>query len=153
MVEARTGAALDAHTGSVIRREDVVPLMMSASSSFAASWDPAENVIDGERMLYLDAADFVRHTLGLIARRNGDELAAIFDLIERLHTEGDDFVRELATIGYLEGFQSAMADLARVNPDAEVVPLLGPVSLSWWRKLDRFWAGDPTALREVTEPG
>jgi hypothetical protein len=127
--------------------------MLSASPSFAASWDPIENVIDGERRLYLDAADFVRHTLGLIARQDVDELATIFDLIERLHTEGDHFVRELATVGYLEGFQSGNADSAGVDPDAQVVPLLGPVSLSWWIRLDRFWAGDPRALRESDGAG
>lgn len=126
-----------------------MPLLLAGSPSFAAEWDSTENVIDGERQLYLDAADYVRHVLRLVHQEAGSELEPIFDVIERLHVEGDDFVRELATVGILEGFQSANADTAGVNPDLEVRPYLRPVALAWWQRLDRFWDGDVTARNET----
>lgn len=133
----------------MIERDGVMQLLLASSPSFTDEWDPDENVIDGERQLYLDAADYVRHVLRRVHQEASSELEPIFDAIERLHVEGDDYVRELATVGILEGFQSANADTAGVNPDLEVRPLLRPVSLAWWQRLDRFWAGDMTALIET----
>lgn len=126
-----------------------MPLLLASSPSFADEWDSSENVIDGERQLYLYAADYVRHVLRLVHRKTSGELGPIFDVIEQLHVEGDDFVRELATVGILEGFQSAAADSAGVNPALQVRPRLRPVSLTWWQRLDRFWDGDVPALNET----
>jgi hypothetical protein len=54
------------------------------------------------------------------------EFPAIFDSIERLHIEGDDQVREAATIGLLEGIQTT-AGHRRVDPEV-FVPYLKPES-------------------------
>ncbi len=35
-----------------------------------------------------------------------DTFGKVFTLIERLHVEGDEYVRQLATIGYLEDLQN-----------------------------------------------
>jgi len=67
-----------------------MPLHLASCPSFAKAWDSSENVMDGERQLYLDAADYVRHVLGLVHQEASSELEPIFDAIERLHLEGDD---------------------------------------------------------------
>ena len=41
--------------------DGVIPLLLEAVPSFADAWDESENVDDGERLLYLDAGDFIRH--------------------------------------------------------------------------------------------
>jgi len=46
--------------------------------------------------------------------------------------EGDDYVRELAIHGFLEGFQTSD------RPD-DFVPYLLPVSKWWWEELELFW--------------
>ncbi|MCB0994624.1 MAG: hypothetical protein KDB21_06015, partial [Acidimicrobiales bacterium] len=75
-----------------------------------------------------------------------------FAVIERMHTDGDAYVAELATIGYLEGIQN-MVGHAGVDP-AVFVPYLGPESARWWRGLDRFWAGEhPTVEPNDEQPG
>lgn len=130
----------------MIDRDDVMSLLLASSPAFADEWDPAENLDDDSRLLYLDVVEYVRHVLRLIRLNAASELTPIFEVIERLHVEGDDQVRELATVGILEGLQSAAATSAGVDPELEVRPYLLPVSLEWWERLNAFWNGDATAL-------
>ena len=51
----------------LVRRDDVMTLLCSACPSFASSWNPDDNLDGGERLLYLDVAEFVAHVLDMIA--------------------------------------------------------------------------------------
>jgi hypothetical protein len=126
----------------LIAADDVMRLVVAACPSFGAVWDSDEHVDDRGRILYLDIADFARHVTELIRRSEVEELPAVADLIEKLHVEGDGYVRELATIGFLEA----------LHPDDAFVPWLQPESRRWWNRLNRFWNGDETALLEVDDP-
>ena len=119
-----------------------MPLVIAACPSFGAVWDPDENADEGGRILYLDAADFARHVTHLLRTGEQEEVPAVAALIERLHVEGDPYVRELATIGFLES----------LHPDEDFVPWLHAESRRWWDRLDRFWNGDATALHEGDVP-
>jgi hypothetical protein len=66
-------------------------------------------------------------------------------------SDGDEYVRNLGVIGYLEGFQMASVTEAGIGPEMEFRPRLGPVSERWWVRINRFWAGDHAAL-QVEEP-
>lgn len=138
----------------MIERDAVVPLLLEACPSFAPTWaeEEAENLHDdGDRLHYLDAAAFVRHLGALWLGGEVDELLAVFAVIERLVIEGDHYVSELAVIGYLETFQMETIGGLGIDPDTAFVPFFGPVSLRWWDRLNRFWAGDPRAL-DVEDP-
>ena len=63
----------------------------------------------------------------------------MFEAIERLHLEGDEYVREAATIGALEGIQN-VAGNDGIDPE-EFVIYLRPESLRWWGQLNEFWEG------------
>jgi LPS sulfotransferase NodH len=63
----------------------------------------------------------------------------VFDVIERLHLEGDDYVKEAATVGMLEGIQN-VAGNSGVNPE-EFFRYLKPESVEWWRQWNDFWDG------------
>lgn len=117
---------------------DVIDLVLAASPSFAESWDKDENVDEAGRLPYIDMADLARHLERQLDAGDTTEFPAVFELIERLHVEGDHWVRELATVGILEA----------LNPDKRFIPWLGPASISWWQRLDRFWGGDPGALND-----
>ncbi|WP_193606655.1 DUF7674 family protein [Nocardioides lijunqiniae] len=134
-----------------IEREQVVGLLLEACPSFADPWRDGveeEGADEGGRLHYVDAAAFARHVTALLAAGRTAELTATFAVIERLHVEGDDFVRELATIGYLEDLQNAL--LRAGLPMDLVVGWLGPESLRWWRGVQDFWSGrTPPPVRPV----
>lgn len=136
-----------------IEKADVAPLMLTACPSFHSIWDSDSrdfNINDetGERLGYLDAGDFARHLVSLLAEGETGSFPAVFEVIERLHREGDDYVRELATIGYLEGLQFAASHEPRVE-ESDFVPFLGPESLRWWRGLVAFWNGSATTVEPL----
>lgn len=124
--------------------------VLEASPSFAAVWDPNENLDDdGSRLVYLDAGDFARHVVGMHMVGDLSEFPAIFSAIERLHLDGDHYVRELATIGFLEGIQTS-AGHAAIDEDV-FVPYLEPESRRWWRGLQAFWRGELPSVGPVDE--
>ncbi|HMS87787.1 MAG TPA: hypothetical protein PKE56_05055 [Acidimicrobiales bacterium] len=127
--------------------DDVIPLLLKAMPSFAAAWDESENVDDGERLLYLDAGDFIRHLVHKHLTHEVEEFPAAFAVVERLVVEGDDYVRNLGVIGFLEGLQMMTVTAAGIDPEEAFRPLVGPVSERWWERINRFWGGEHDALQ------
>ncbi len=142
----------------VIGRDDVMPLLVKACPSFAPRWleietDPGHLEADGNRLCYIDAGEFARHLIRLHQEETLDEIALAFDIIERLHVEGDEYVRQLATIGYLESLQNQVGWGTEADPP-DFTPYLGPVSLYHWRRLDESYGnrkepGRPVGLLET----
>jgi hypothetical protein len=93
---------------------------------------------------------FARHLLKLHRAKQTADFPAVAQLIERLHVEGDAFVREAATIGLLEGIQNVWSNDG-VNPE-EFCPFLLPESLKWWRSLNNFWDGKIRFVGEDLKP-
>ena len=79
------------------------------------------------------------HLLGLHQQRDHREFLAVARAIERLHLEGDDYVRNAATIGFLEGIQNVWGN-SGTDPE-DFFPLLLPESARWWKQLNLFWEG------------
>jgi hypothetical protein len=103
------------------------------------------------RLGYIDAGDFIRHLVSLRVAGRTEEFPAVFDVIERLACEGDDYVRNLAVIGHLEGMQMIAVTSAGLDPEIDFRPFCRPASDAWWQRLNGFWAGDATALRKSHE--
>jgi hypothetical protein len=83
--------------------------------------------------------DFARHLLQLHRQQQTDVFPAVAQVIERLHVEGDHYVREAATIGLLEAIQNVWRN---EGTDPELfVPHLLPESARWWQSLNDFWSG------------
>ncbi len=92
-----------------------------------------------EQLLYVDLGDFACHLVDLYKRNELNEFNQVFDVVELLHIDGDDFVKEAVTIGLLEGIQN-IASNSGVNPE-EFVGFLKPISANWWNNLNDFWSG------------
>jgi hypothetical protein len=87
-----------------------MPLLRGACPSFASAW--TESLVDNAdvgsptgRLGYLDAADFIRHLVALRLDDDTEEFPGVFEVIERLVRDGDEYTSNLAVIGYLEGLQ------------------------------------------------
>jgi hypothetical protein len=115
-------------------------MLLEACPSFRVRWTAyvAEPAYD-ESLLYVHLGEFARHVVELLKNGSTGEFAAVFDAVERLHVNGDAYVREAATIGLLEGLQN-VAGHAGIDPES-FVPHLRPESSKWWAELNGFWAG------------
>ena len=118
----------------MIKQEQVTSLILEACPSFQETWDKSED----QDLLYVVMGDLARHLLMLYRDNRTDEFPAVCEMVERLHLDGDRYVRELATIGFLEGVQNNWAN-NDADPD-DFCRFLLPESRKWWQELNDFWA-------------
>lgn len=123
----------------MITKTQITALWLDACPSFGPSFAESSSE-QGEDLLYIHAGEFARHLLLLHRAQRREEFPAVAAFIERLHTEGDHYTREFATIGVLEGIQNVWGH-SDVAPD-EFLPFLRPISSASWRSLNQFWAGE-----------
>jgi hypothetical protein len=124
----------------MIRREQVIVLLLEACPSYRARWEEyrASPEFDA-KLLYVHLGDFADHVVDLVSRGENAELFAIIRELERLHVEGDDFVKEAATLGLLEGIQNIAGH--RDVPTKSLEEALGVETRRWWNSLAAFWSG------------
>jgi hypothetical protein len=139
----------------VIGREDVEALLLSACPSFESSPDRLEYDKDfgeeAEPQVYLLAGVFVRHLTALNGAGRREEFPAVFDVIEELHIRGDKYVRDLASIGFLEDLQNTNLHPANSRPE-DFIPYLRPVSRWWWEEVELFWDGKVNPIGSSGRP-
>lgn len=87
--------------------------------------------------LYLAISDLARHLISALAAGDDETLTRVFAVVERWHIEGDQYVREAATAGLLEDLQND--GLHASTKPTEFERFLLPMSLKFWRKVERFW--------------
>ena len=120
--------------------DDMMPAMLDACPSFVPRWQELLAQWDDEDdlPLYVPLGDLARHLMGLVEREETDELPAVFRVVERWHTEGDERVRDAATVGLLENLQNLNLHDSGTNPE-QFRALLGPESQRCWDELAAFW--------------
>jgi len=128
----------------VIETDQVLDMLVQACPTFAAARD-AHVAEYGNDVLYVAAGEFAHHLLALQLGDATSCFAEVGATIERMHTDGTPEVKELATIGVLEGIQNVWGH-SSVSPD-EFLQYLGPESHSWWQGLNNFWSGKAPVVR------
>ena len=119
------------------------PRFAAAAGDFVEDWkNEPETEKEGlpHYLLFSELAGIVAQGL---KKGDHENFNAIFDLIEQLHIEGDQKVKELATVGFLEDIQNIM--LADKTGLHLAHPFLLPQSKIWWDKLILFWEHDDKA--------
>jgi len=120
----------------MIAKEKMLPMIVEACLSFAEKWRNHKQDYHDEKdfLPYIALGEFARHLIELKSQNQTNEFGKVFETIERLLIEGDDYVKEAITIGFLEGLQN------NAKEDAEkFVQYLKPVSLKWWNEVNKFW--------------
>ena len=84
---------------TIIRYEQVLPLLVAACPSFEAS-DEARHVSepDGD---FLAVSHFVAHLIARLGRNEPGAFRAVFAVVELVLAEGDDEARSLIQAGFL----------------------------------------------------
>jgi hypothetical protein len=129
----------------MITEPQIIPMLVAASPSFQAEVN-AHRAEFEEELIYLLMGDFARLLLQLHREGRTAEFPAVSQVIERLHIDGDPFVREVATIGLLEGIQNNW-EHSDVDPEL-FGKYLQPESRKWWDELNAFWRGDRNYVGE-----
>ena len=83
---------------------------------------------------YICLGDFAHYLINKIENSETDDFPKIFDVIEKLHIEGDSYVREAITVGLLESIQNIAGNKANL-----FIQFLLPETNRWWNKLNQFW--------------
>jgi hypothetical protein len=120
----------------MIQREQVYELLLEACPSFRPVFDAS----DDRELHYVVAGEFASHLIQLYQRNDFNQFEAVSSFIELLHCDGDSYVKELATIGFLEAIQNVWGN-SGFHPDL-FVQWLQPVSLAYWKSLNKFWTGE-----------
>lgn len=129
----------------------MLPRLVAACPSFTQKWkEHKQEYFDEEDFLpYVALMEFNNHIIGLYMSGSTEEFPAAFEEIERLHLEGEPYVKEAATIGCLEGLQNIMGNR---DLDSKVfVKFLGPESTKWWDQLNKFWDGEIKYVGETKD--
>ena len=124
----------------MIAREEMAQLLIEACPSFrahfeelVAEWaDEPEDLPD-----YLVLEDLAIHLIDLLEHCNTESFAEVFDVVERLHVDGDAYVREAATVGLLEDLQNV--EYYKTGKPEHFEPFLKAESTRWWKKVRDFW--------------
>ena len=128
----------------MIEANQVLDMLVQACPTFAAARD--EHVAEyGNDVLYVAAGEFAHHLLALRLEDATSCFAQVGATIERIHADGTPEVKELATIGVLEGIQNVWGH-SSVSPE-EFLQYLGPESRSWWQGLNNSWSGKAPVVR------
>jgi len=124
----------------MLAKDDMLPMLLDACPSFAPTWQEflAEWRGEDDLPLYVALGDLARHLIGLVERGETDELPKVFQVVERWHLEGDEYVREAATVGLLEGLQNLNLHEHGTAP-AQFRAMLRPESLRRWDELAASW--------------
>lgn len=128
--------------GSVgqISREAMFQPLLAAEPDFRPLWEAflAEWAGEKEPPLYLALSDLSRFLVARLEAEHTNRFVAVFGVVERWLTEGDQYVREAAASGLIETLQNTGL-YATGRPEA-FLAWLGPEALRSWREIEAFWA-------------
>ena len=108
-----------------------------------------EFVIDDidEGLPYCVAGSFALYLLDSYKNNTIKTLVLAGEFIEKLYSNNNDKIDNLATVGYLEGIQNVWGNNS-VNPEI-MFKYLGDTSRKWWIELNRFWNGEIKFIGET----
>ena len=127
---------------------DVMPRLVAEFPAFRPRWEKHLELWKGEPAgNYNDIAEFVHFlVLDLYPTGNTEDLKRAFDLMEYWQVNGNENLRGLIAVGFLETLQNA-ASWQTFGREA-FIPFLGPECRQAWNEIERIWAGK-TSLMEV----
>jgi len=124
----------------MITPNEMMNILIEASPSFEKEWVEFQEEWKDEKEgvpYYLVLGDFAHHVKKLYEMNEEYLLRKIFKAVDRLHTDGDAYVKEAATVGFLEALQNSSA--SQKGGSAVYEKYLLPETEYWWKKLNHFW--------------
>ena len=136
------------HRDDKLTEAEVMPRLVAEFPAFRPRWEKHLESWKGEAAgNYNDVAEFVHFVVqDLYPSGNTEGLQHAFDLMEHWLVNGNEHLRGLIAIGFLETVQT-QASWQTFGSEA-FIPFLGPNCRQAWNEIERTWAGK-TSLMEV----
>jgi hypothetical protein len=136
------------HSDHRLNEKEVMPRLVAEFPAFRLRWEKHLDFWKGKPAgNYNDIAEFAHFVVqDLYPSGNTADLQRAFDLMEHWLVNGNQNLRDLVAIGFLEDVQNA-ASWQTFGRDA-FIPFLGPQCRQAWNEIERIWAGK-TSLMEV----
>lgn len=116
---------------------EISPEFLPTWQTFISDWKDEEDTAEEGLPLYLVISELARYTAHLYSENRTQELRKIFLVAERWYLEGDHYVQEAATVGFLEDLQNQNIV---GNIDSECfVQYMGSETNKFWHKVKDFW--------------
>ena len=119
--------------------------MLEAHPEFSELWDEFVKEWSSEPEglpHYVLISDVVRECSKILASGQKYRIRKVLSVVERWLLEGDPYVREAATVGFIEDLQNG--NLHEGTTPEDFVEFLGPECSFWWKKVERFFShGEP----------
>jgi len=120
-------------------------LLVEACPDARQEWDEhCRAYVEEDPCNYIGVAVFARYVVACARLGQLEKARVAFDLVEQFIVRGSPYVRDLATIGFLEDLQT----IASWEPFgyAVFVPLLKPHSRRAWDKIEAMWEGKSSLM-------
>jgi hypothetical protein len=128
-----------------------MPRLVEEFPAFRERWEKHLERWNGEPAgSYLDIAEFVHFVVKeLYPAGKTEEVQRAFDLMEQWLVNGNQKVRDVVVIGFLEDLQN----VASWQPFGKkaFVPFLRPQSRDAWNEIERVWAGKSSLAEVISE--
>lgn len=96
--------------------------------------------MEEQQLLYIIAGRFASYLLDLYRMGDSNDLTKFATFIEDLHVHGDEYTKELATIGFLEDIINVWS---HNHTDPKIIyDYFLPESKKWRDELERLWNGE-----------
>lgn len=118
---------------------EVLPSLRPMRTAFVAKWTSnSSNHFNAPDDLpeYLLLGDLGRWLIDRLKAGDVEDVRLALTVVETWLLEGDHYVQEAATIGFIETLQNNIED---DDTRLRFFDLFGPEGQHWWNKLDRFW--------------
>ncbi|HEY2931281.1 MAG TPA: hypothetical protein VGK99_05995 [Acidobacteriota bacterium] len=121
----------------MINESEMMRFLVSACPSFAERW--AEWISDEDydpALVYVDVGELAHHLVELLKQGHAEDLPSVFTAVEQLYENGDDDVRGVLTVGFMEDLQMEM-EFNGLDYGL-ITPYLGQSSRTGWHAALRY---------------
>ena len=126
----------------MITQDQIIPIVLKACPSFKGVYE----ISDNQDLVYAVMGELAYHLLSLYKENQTEEFNELSKVIEDIHIDGDGYVKELATIDFLESIQNIWINN---EVDSEIFSkYFRPESKKWWDQLNDFLEGKISSVGE-----
>jgi hypothetical protein len=132
---------------TTIDATDALALLLGAASGFEERWQlHLEHWGQAPRGLCIDVAELVVHVEERIKGDNTGDLGGLFEVVERLLAQGDDYVRDAVATCFVESLVNRVPESIS---DEALAKLLGPRATEQAQAWNDFWGVKRTSQRSL----